>query len=216
MVGSGGAHDAPHGGRATPLARGVRYNRAMSTKSRRKRVRARERARGDRPPLPGPRTGPGPLFDWTQAGVRDLVLLQRAISTGRLTPCAKGRRIVAAVVQMVLDDAAVAGDAFRARREVEGFRVALACERDRVRKLKALVDGLVDLTRGGDETAIQALRSLFLARARRAADEYEHDAERPTNQEPPKVEPTPLDKIRPSEAHGRSPQQSRFYGRAVG
>jgi hypothetical protein len=75
----------------------------MLGKSRRKRVRARERARGDRPPLCAPHTGKGPLFNWSQAGVRDLIALQRAISTGRLSPDSKGQRILDLVCRMFGD-----------------------------------------------------------------------------------------------------------------
>lgn len=100
------------------------------SKSRRKRVRARERARGDRVPLPAPRTGKGPLYNWAEAGVRDLVDLQRAIATGRLPPSDKARGIVALVLKL-FDEGSGATES----EQIEAFRaLAIATGRADLRR----------------------------------------------------------------------------------
>lgn len=103
----------------------------MPNISRRKRKRATFEARGDRENPCALRTGKGTLFDWTQAGVRDLLMLQTAISTGRVVPDLHGCQLIDMIFQLVNSAEATTSQ------RIEGFRViAVATARANLRRAK--------------------------------------------------------------------------------
>lgn len=70
------------------------------------------------------------LFDWFSASAIDLGQLRNAIKSGQLLPTDKGRNVLAAALTILDDDAADAD------RVLALFRVALACDRADLRRLR--------------------------------------------------------------------------------